>query len=205
MAKKKRSFLPLYLIGTLIIGIGIGFAGGFFIRPVTIGPDNAQGQQQIKPEPKDITLEKDGFSVLVPAGWHEGPNFQGVSAVVINLTENITDQTLQKINFRTNYAVSYDTLSGRTEEEYVNYIRESITKLLPSAKLGTEKTDKINGNNAYIIEGDINNQGANLKVMVILIKGKNEDIWTLAFNTSAANYEVYKELFARIAKSFTLK
>lgn len=205
MAKKKRSFLPLYLVGTLIIGLGIGFAGGYFLYQATTGPTPAQGQQQIQPEPKDITLEKDSFSVLIPAGWHEGPNIQGVSAVVINLTEKVTDPALQKINFRTNYAVSYDTLNGKTEKEYLDYIRESVTKLIPNAKLGAEKAEKINGNNAYIIEGDVTNQGANLKVMVVLIKGKNEDIWTLAFNTSAANYAVNKELFTRIAKSFTLK
>jgi len=205
---KKKLFIISIFVFILIIGLSIGwFLGRGGSRDGGEKAQNNGGSDSIfqGAARQDEILDKGGFSVLVPMGWKEIPARTGVSAMVVNSGEEITDQALQKINFRSYYSASYDTLGERTIEEYIVYIKDVVRRFAPDIVFVSEENLKINNNDAYKIEADLNQQGANFKVLIFLIRGKNNDIWNMSFNSGVVNWEKNKAEFIRIAQSFTIK
>jgi hypothetical protein len=154
---------------------------------------------------QEAFIVKDDFSILLPEGWIETAGFQGISAMAINAEEEITDPEVEKINFRTYYSVTYDTLQGRTMEGYAEYIKESLRQLLVDVNFTSEGTSELNGQDVYIIETELFQQGVDFKVLMFLIKGEEDDIWLVSFNTTKSNWDQYQDLFRKIAASFKTK
>jgi len=200
---KKRQIALHVVIGIVLLAIGF-FLGQYALRYIYIVPPSLR-PPVVKPEIKDVTLEKEGFSIIVPAGWKEVTAMQGVSATIANISEEITDPALKKINFRTNYSITYDNLKNKTKKDYVAGFKTTLKQVMPGILFLTEKDLVVNGNDGYVIEASLNQRGADINVLIILAKGKNQDIWTVAFNTGKANWEKYKDGFYQIAQSFTVK
>lgn len=200
----KKRMIALHLLMILIL-LAVGFfVGQYALKYIYIVPQSLR-PQVVKPELKDIVLEKEGFSIMVPAGWREVQAMQGVSATIANLSEEITDAALKKINFRTNYSVTYDTLKNKTKKDYVAGIKTTLKQMMPGILFLVEKDYMINGNDGYVIEAQLNQRGADINVLIVLIKGKNQDIWTIAFNTGKVNWAKYKDGFYSVAQSFIVK
>jgi hypothetical protein len=205
--KKKIIIISIFVL-ILIVGLGIGWflsQGGYRGSEKTAqlnggGDDIFQGATR-----QDETLNRGGFSVLIPMGWKEVTAPTGVSAMVVNAGEKVNDPALQNINFRSYYSVSYDTLKEKTIEEYSAYIKNMVKEFAPDIIFTSEENIKINANDAYKLEADLNQQGADFKVLIFLIKGKDNDIWNMSFNSGAADWEKNKEEFDRIAQTFIIK
>ncbi|MFA4941360.1 MAG: hypothetical protein WC582_02025 [Patescibacteria group bacterium] len=205
---KKNLTIILIFIVILVVGLGIGWflgRGGYDGNEKTAqfneGSDDIfQGAAR-----QDEVLERGGFSVLIPMGWKEVAAPTGVSAMVVNAGEEVSDPALQNINFRSYYSVSYDTLKEKTIEEYSAYIKNMVKEFAPNIVFTPEENIKINANDAYKLEADLNQQGANFKVLIFLIKGKDDDIWNMSFNSGAMDWEKNREEFDRIAQTFTIK
>ena len=200
---KKSTVILQVVIGIVLLAIGF-FLGQYALKYIYIVPQSLR-PTVVKPELKDVMLEKEGFSIVVPAGWKEIPAMQGVSATVANLSEEITDPTLQKINFRTNYSVTYDNLKNKSKKDYVAGIKVALKQLMPGILFLTEKDLVVNGNDGYVIEAELNQRGADISVLIVLLKGRNQDMWTIAFNTGKINWSKYKDGFYKIAQSFIVK
>ncbi|MFA4833470.1 MAG: hypothetical protein WC619_01320 [Patescibacteria group bacterium] len=204
---KKNFFIIAIFILILIIGLSIGWSlgrdknkGDSYVGQRGVGNQGLGGAAQ-----EDEILNKDGFSVMVPKGWKEVAAPTGVSAMVVNAGEEITDPALQKINFKSYYSVSYDTLKERTREEYITYIKDMVKQFAPDIIFSAEESFKIKDGDAYRLEANLTQQGANFRVLIFLISGKNGDIWNMSFNSGANNWDKNKEIFSRIAESFTAK
>ncbi|MDD5031418.1 MAG: PsbP-related protein [Patescibacteria group bacterium] len=201
---RRNLFIVFIFIVILAVGLGLGWFLG-----QDRGEDNlSAGQNNIGTggaAQEDEILNKEGFSVIVPRGWKEAVAPTGVSAMVVNTGEEITDPALQKINFKSYYSVSYDTLGERTRGEYVAYIKEVVKQFAPTIIFSAEEDLKINGRDVYKLEADITQQGADFKVLIFLISGKGDDIWNMSFNSGLANWDKNKESFNRIMESFTTK
>ncbi len=129
----------------------------------------------------------------------------GVSVIVVNTSEEIIDPALEKINFKSYYSVSYDTLRERTREEYITYIKDMVKQFAPDIIFSWEEDLKIKDSDGYKLEADLAQQGANFKVFIFLISGKNDDIWNMSFNSGLDNWPENKEIFNRIVESFIVK
>jgi hypothetical protein len=156
-------------------------------------------------ENQEAFIVKDDFSILLPEGWIETASPQGVSAMAINAEEEITDPEVEKINFRTYYSVTYDTLQGRTMESYAEYVKDSLGQVLVNVDFIKEEAVELDGRDTYTIEMEIQQQGIDFKVSMFLIKGEGDDLWLVSFNTVQNNWDQYQDLFREIAASFETK
>lgn len=154
---------------------------------------------------KKNLLEKDDFSVVLPNGWKEISAPTGVSALVINDQEEMTDPAVKRINFKSYFAIKYDVLGERTKEDYINAIKETVQIVATGIKFIQETSAKVNGQEAYLIEGEVSQQGVDFKVLLVIIEGKDKGMWVISLNATKSNWDNYKNLFNQIINSFKLK
>jgi len=156
----------------------------------------------IQPQSKMIT---DDFSIDLPAGWKQTAPAMGASAMAVNADENINDPAAQKINFKSYFAVSYDTLKGKNINNYSQTIKDGLSQTFPDAIFSNEKDITINGNSAHTMEVEFAQQGVNFKILMVAVVGQGDDAWVISFNTTKSAWDGYKEIFSNIANSFIVK
>jgi hypothetical protein len=146
----------------------------------------SEGVDEIKMEEDRKVLANEDFSITLPQGWEGRPAPMGASAMAIDINEEVTDPAAKKINFQSYFAISYDTLQDRSREEYVQYIKDSLTVVSPEVNFAEEKQ-------------------IDFKVLMILVWTDGEDVWTLSLNTTENKWEEYKDLFYQTADNFQIK
>lgn len=211
MAQQNRTKVTLVL--SVIIALVLGIVIGSFIPKIQASMQEkkdaellAQKQAQIEEQLKqDRVLSKNEFSVKMPAGWAEVPAMPSTSATVMSVKEVPSTDALKKINFKSYYAVTFDTLNKRSLVGYVAYLKGTLQKLLLGIRFISDKTEKIGGQEARVIEAEVTQKGAEFKVLIVVIKGTKDDVWTLSFNTGKDTWDKYKDSFYDIARGFKLK
>ena len=88
---------------------------------------------------------------------------------------------------------------------YKEYAKESLQAVLGSVRYSNEKKFSINNKEAYAIEMDLNQEGVDFKVLMFFVRGNNNDVWTLSFNTVASAWDSYKDSFYQSVESFIVK
>ena len=143
-------------------------------------------------------LVKDDFSINVPEGWQETAAPQGISAMVVNINEEVTDPAAKRINFKSYFSISYDSSQGRSREEYLEYTKNILEQSIPEIVFTHQE--------AQAIEAEITQQGVDFKVLIVMVNGVGEeDIWAISFNTTKDKWNEYKDLFYETAGSFLAK
>jgi len=207
---KNKVLIPIIIL--VILGVGIGV--GYYVAKNNILSKPNTGEHQDRPvlppeanqtPSQEYTLEKEDFSINVPAGWKELSPPSGVSAMVLNVGEQPTEDAAKRINFKSYFAVSYDTLAGKTREKYLENYKQKLKEVLPEIVFVNENPGSIGGKDAYFIETDLAQQGVDFKVFLVLVRGKGDDIWTISFNTLKSDWLKYKDLFCQIAESFEIR
>ncbi len=155
-----------------------------------------------QPQSKIIT---DDFSIDLPMGWKQTEPAMGASAMAINADEQLNDPAAKKINFRSYFAVSYDTLQGKDLSEYLQGVKVQLQQVVPSAVFAQENDTVINGQAARAMEINLTQQGVSYKILMVAVVGKGDDVWVMSFNTIESSWDAYKETFSSIAKSLSLK
>ncbi len=150
-------------------------------------------------------LETDDFSVNLPNGWAKTSPAIGTSAMAINMNENISDPAARKINFKSYFAVSYDTLQSKSMDEYMQTVKSGLQQAIPDIIFTENKNIEINGKPARALEAELAQKGVNFKILMVAIKGNGDDVWVISFNTTKSNWDGYKEIFYYVANSFNLK
>jgi len=207
---KNKVLISIIILVILGIGIGIGY---YVEKSNTFGKPSAdkyQGRPGLSPgtnqtPSQEYILEKEDFSINVPAGWKEVPPSSGVSAMVVNIGEQPTEEAAKRINFKSYFAVSYDTLAGKTREKYLEDYKQRLRGVLPEIVFVNENPRSIGGKDAYFIEANLTQQGVDFKVLLVLVRGKGDDIWTISFNTLEGDWLKYKDLFYQTAESFRVR
>lgn len=163
------------------------------------------GNNQTNEEQVQNKLVTDDFEINIPEGWIQTAPAMGASAMAINNNEQSSDPAVQKINFKSYLAVSYDTLQGKSLSEYMQTVKIGLQELVSEVSFAEEHDAVINDRPARAIEADMTQQGVDFKVLMVAIKGEGDDVWTISFNTAKNDWNKYKEIFSSVANSFSLK
>ena len=166
--------------------------------------DNEDGEKYKEERRENIWVD-DNFSIIFPQNWEARPAPMGISAIAVNANEEITNPEAKKINFQSYIAVTYDTLQGRSQEEYIQYTKDSLKELSLTAMFDEGKQILIDGKNAQAIEIGINQKGIDFKTLVILVWAGEEDVWYLSCNTTKDKWVEYEPLFYEAANNFRIK
>jgi hypothetical protein len=189
---KKTLIVSAILIVILIIIILVYF---LILKPSAI--DNGSGI------PKKI-IENKFFSVKLPGGWIEVEPVYGSIATVVKNQELINDTYAQKLNFRSYYSVLRDTVGDKTEQEYLEEIKNSLKKNFTDIMISDEEIKESNGAKIYFMESKLNEQNVDFTIL-LAVNIKDQDVWTISFNTLSEKWEEYKDIFYQIADSFERK
>lgn len=199
MISEKTKKFHLYIVLLLfILTAALAFSAGW-----GLGKKSAINET-ITPE--DAIIKKDGFSIKLPAGWREIAAAVGLSMMAINEEEVITNEIAKKANFRSYYAVSYDTAkNGTTAKDYAIYIKTETTRGAPDIVFKEEGDFDATEGKAYFISANNTQKGINQKIAMVIYEGKNEDMWVFTFSTLQENWGTNKEIFQSIADSFVIR
>ncbi len=189
---KKTLIVSAILIVILIIIILVYF---LILKPSAI--DNGSGI------PKKI-IENKFFSVKLPEGWIEVEPVYGSIATVVKNQELINDTYAQKLNFRSYYSVLRDTVGDKTEQEYLEEIKNSLKKNFTDIMISDGEIKESNGAKIYFMESKLNEQNVDFTIL-LAVNIKDQDVWTISFNTLSEKWEEYKDIFYQIADSFERK
>ncbi|MDD5098144.1 MAG: hypothetical protein PHD31_00235 [Candidatus Pacebacteria bacterium] len=192
----------LHIATSLIILIAI-FYGGYVLGQNKIKNDLINRISNINQASKSI--DNAAFSINIPDGWMEQPSISGVSATIVKDIEDHEEVELKNINFKSYFMITYDEMKSRIMPDYVGYIKEQVIKSIPDFVVDKEEPLQVNGNEGYSIEGHERQQGADFKSLLVLVRGKDDGIWLISFNTAQKDWEKYLETAKETVNSFVVK
>lgn len=206
---KNKILIIIAAILLVAIGAGIGVFLAKNNKSGDLNQENARPEDNkpISEEQKSQfrTVAKDYFSLSVPDNWLEANAPSGVSLIMANTSENITNPDAKKINFRSYFSVTYDKPGEKNKKEYMEALKEGLKQSIPGIVFTEKNAIKINGKESSVLEADLTQQGIDLKLLMFLIDGKDKDIWIMSFNTIKDNWSGYETMFYQIAESFRVK
>ena len=190
---KNKILVIIVIVVVLAAGIGIGIylLGGE--KEPTDGSEAGGGES---------VLEKNDFSIMMPKDWAETAAPTGVSAMVVNVNEEVTEPEAQRINFKTYYTVVYDTLNQRSREEYFQGMAASLNQAVPGFVVVREGEEKIDNQDAYFVEAEFNQRDIDFKILLVVFMGEGESVWIVTFNGLKSAWDDYKDSFYQVARSF---
>src|SRR3989344_4337747 len=89
--------------------------------------------KQTDTEQPQNKLVTDDFEVGLPTDWRQTAPATGASAMAIKANEHMYDPAAQKINFKSYFALSYDTLQGKNKSEYAQTVKSGLQQAISSA------------------------------------------------------------------------
>jgi hypothetical protein len=201
-----KKFLILGLFFSLLIFSGCSLKK---TEPGTpANPDQAGRGSNL---PEEVNTEsrlvaKDAFSLEVPANWRESPALMpGISLMMVNSTEKSARPEVNKINFKSYFSISYDTLGTSTLGQYTAGLKEKLTKMVTGISFQDLEPTIIDGRPAQVFRADLTQQGVDFKLLMFVTEGKNKDVWMIPFNTLTESLNEYQSLFFKVATSFRVK
>lgn len=201
---KKALFIGLVLL--LLVGLSVG-AVIFFKNRQSAGttlPENDGVSDIAGDSSTALALVKKDFSVVPPAGWKEVSAPAGVLLMVANLDENITDPALIQRGFRSYFTVGYQGLEGKSQEDFLQFIRDSLSQSFPDIAYSKDEAADFAGGRGQTMEMTLTQGGSPFKVMVTTLWGNSEDAWVISFNTTPDRWSDYGSQFYQVADSFRL-
>lgn len=199
--------LALFLVSLMFIWIGVlcgWMLAQKYMYPIPKSVPVLNEKQKGQTLDQDQFLTKDGFRALLPAGWSETKGLPGISFMAVNQKEENTDPAVQKINFKTYYAVKYDKLAGKSLIEFAQYYKDLIKQSITGITYQKEEEHQFNDRAGYVLEGLVNQQGAEIKFLVVFLKGNGDDVWILSFDTALNNWDRYADQFEKIIQDFEI-
>ena len=200
----KKSVLISIVVVLAIMVLGVGY---YFVkrdgisRDVNIEADKSPGEKSLTQQGRYIG---DGFSVEQMLGWTVGQ----IPSTLVSFhnygEEHPAGSPAAKINFKSYGAVSFDMIGEKTLEEIYQTTIETVTRLIPSAKVSAVEEENINGMPAKLAVLDLNQQGVNFKVLLAVYLA-GDKYYTMSFNTTAEKWPEYEARFYAITRSFETK
>ncbi len=202
----------LIVVVILVIVVVAGFLIFTLNKSRDLSEQNGQevaginrGEIREKGEPEDKTVLGNGFSIKVPQGWAEQQNPMGVSLMAVDILSPVSNERARQINFHPYYTVTLDSLQGLEEKQYIEILKQAVAQATPGVIFQNENTLEINANKAYALEGELTQNEIDFKILIILIRGKGNDIWVVSFNTTKVDWDQSASKFTEIANSFLIR
>ncbi len=170
-------------------------------NPQTEKPTTGCGDQ----EDNQNIIANDDFEIKVFDGWvkMEKP-MPGISLMIINNNETSKDENVNRINFRSYYAVTYILSDKTIDEYYLEYIQE-VKDTIGDVTVDNISDGEVNGNIAKFIELKLNQQNIDFKTFIAIVQGNNSDFWIISFNTTENLWKSYDYLIPDLLNSFKIK
>lgn len=147
----------------------------------------------------------DDFEISIPTNWSKMENqIPGVTLMVVNDSEINDEENAKKINFQSYYAITYTT-TEKSLNDYLPEYESEMKKAVSGITVANTNDGMVNNYPAKFLELNLSQQNVNFKTFVALIKGEGNDVWILAFNTTAKLWNTYETLIPEILNSFKLK
>ncbi|MFH1780990.1 MAG: hypothetical protein ABH841_03245, partial [Candidatus Nealsonbacteria bacterium] len=158
---------------------------------------------------KETRILKENFEIILPPGWQEATTPpEGVLFMAIDAEQDISGGLFQKLDFRTNLAIKSDNITKYADissfEDYVASIKISLIQAISGINCTQDEQKTINGAQAVSIECSSRQEEADFKTLLVFVKGNNNAIYAISFNTFQDSWLMYKDLFYRMAESFKL-
>ncbi len=180
--------------------------GAIFLVPRFWAQFNPSVPEQKTPKAYQETLSKGDFSINIPKGWQVNDKFPGIIARIANLNYQPKSSELKNFGFVNYFTIGYGVMGeGMDMKKYVEKTKVEGKQGVPDLKFTADRDLKINGYDAHIIESDAAGNGYNLKVAIALIKGKENSVWSIVFNTEKESWPEYKQIFEETINSFYIK
>jgi len=197
----------------LIIGLGVA---GMFAYKILLGPkpevkDKATMQtlEELERLDPEVHISKDDFKITLPAGWAEITDYPEVLLMAVDTREEISEEILEKLDFRTNISIKSDDLGKydklNNAKEYAKSIETSLVQSISGIKFTHEKEAAIGGHDAFYIECESVQEGTSFKTLLVFIVGNRNDIYAISLNTFFDSWPDYKNPFYQMSESFKLK
>lgn len=196
------------IIYVIIIIIIILAAAGYYYWKTLPPQTQETPEEQQKEEPEEVSLRPlvmDDFEIQIPEDWQTMDAPEGIKTLIINSLEQPIDPENEKPGFRSYLAVTFDKRLGKTDTEFVEYVKSVLKDSLPEIEFGEETPLTIDGRKATALEALIPQDGYRFKALLVIINGEGEDMWTLSFNTSEIRWDSFKDTFFKVADTFKLK
>jgi hypothetical protein len=117
-----------------------------------------------------------------------------------------TEERARQINFSPYYTVTLDSLDDvKDEQEYIVVLKKTLEQQVPNVVFNNERSLEINANPAYALEMDITENEIKFKTLIVVIKGRADDIWAVSFNSTKSDWEKNAPIFEKISKSFLVR
>jgi len=209
---RKNIFLIIISILIFVILAAAGF--WFFVfnkeaigQPIAI-LENSENQSTESSQEETSQTHKmvtDDFSVDLPAEWVQTQATSENLAIIAKSGEDIENTQAKEINFTSYIAISKDTFSGSNLSEYMQTVKDAMAQSISGVSFSRENSFVINGKDAYAMDAQMSQRGVNFKVLLVAIRGNENDIWFLSFNTTENKWDEYVGDFSSIAQSFIVK
>lgn len=189
----------LIILGILIVAlVGIILIYFLILKPSIVKDisDNTGAQAG--------TMENESFSIALPEGWVEVDPIYSSIVMAIKDKELINDANAKKLDFRSYYSVLHETYSEKTEQDYLNKIKDSLRQSFAGVIISDGETKETSDGKIYFIESKFNQQNIDFRVM-LAVNIRDENAWVISFNTLEEKWEEYKNSFYQIAESFKIK
>lgn len=208
---KNKIAIIVLIIVVVAVAAGISFyfiqknkAPANSVENITL-PSQSEVNNQTNSEQSQSKLVTDDFEISLPEGWRKTAPAMGASAMAVKADEQLTDPAAQKINFRSYFAVSYDTLQGKSLSEYLQSVKNQLQQTISGVVFAQEHDTTINDKPARAFEANFTQQGVNFKILMVAVKGAGDDVWVMSFNTLQSAWTEYQKTFSDVASSFRLK
>lgn len=207
---KNKTIISIVIVAIVATVAIIFYSGKQNKQPIVstengVSPNQVETNNQIKKDQSQGKLITDDFEINLPAGWQKVAPPVGVSVMAVKIDEKIDDLAVQKINFRSYFAVSYDSTQEKSLSEYVQTIKGQLQQTIPDILFTQEQDTAINGKMAKAFEANFSQKGVNFKILMVVVEGLNNDVWVISFNTLQSVWAEYQKTFSDIVGSFKLK
>jgi len=80
-------------------------------------------------------------------------------------------------------SITHEILDGTTLLEYVTLLEDKIKNMTGDTIIRSEGETAFNNDPAYLIDVEMKDNGIEFKNIIVVIQGKQDDAWTISFNT----------------------
>lgn len=160
---------------------------------------NEQAQKETDEQSGEPTeIKTPDYNLILPTGWQtaQEDDRQSIFIYINEMPEN---------DFKTYLSISQDQIQDDTFADYIGYLKNQIKESAPGISFDNENNIKINGRDAFAMDGYVRQNNTDFKILTVAIKGENNDIWILNFNTTKNKWENNALIFEQILNSFNIK
>ncbi|MFH1284466.1 MAG: hypothetical protein ABIH78_02645 [Candidatus Peregrinibacteria bacterium] len=177
----------------------------FIVAAVVFACTLSACAKDVRDDVKGNIVLKDGFSIEVPEGWTETDAPMGTVMMAVDTSSVPSDERAREINFQNYFNVSMNSKEGLGDEGLQKVLKDQLVQTMPGVEFFSEKTFQVNTNDAYSFEITVRQNEIDFRILMVMVNGKENDVWMMSFNTVAADWDRDVPVFQSVVDSFLVR